>query len=246
MSKTKINPALTIAAAILFGLLVLTVSHAQTIRPVISEYSSKVAKGRFELVNTGLVPLSVILDPKSFSVSENGTITYRPLDKNIQLKLSATSFQIPPEQSYFVFYEARADVRPAWFVIYCGIGVLHKNDAGMNIRLDLPHTVYILPKHSVEKSEVLISALGPTADQTHLGFLVTNTGPWFGRVLSSELSGRDGNTQASGFPLFPHSARIVEVACTDSQTAATLRLRFKNFKIEAPLSEPQGSQPCAP
>jgi hypothetical protein len=58
----------------------------------------------------------------SFSVSEKGDITYRPLDKTIRLKLSAMSFQIPPEQSYFVFYEARSEVLPAWFVIYSNMG----------------------------------------------------------------------------------------------------------------------------
>ncbi len=242
----KPNQANRLAAAILFGLFVLPLSLAQTIRPVISEYTSKVARGSFELVNPGVVPLNVILDPKSFSVSENGKITYRPLDKNIHLKLFATSFRIPPEQSYFVFYEARADVLPVWFVIYSSIGVQQKNDAGMNIRLDLPHTVYILPKHSVEKSDILVSVLGPTPGQVHGALLVTNNGPWFGRVLSSEFIGKDGATQSSGFPLFPHSARIVEVPCKGERTATTLRLRLRNFKIETPLSELRGSPTCAP
>jgi hypothetical protein len=246
----KLNAANRMAAAILFALFVLPLSYAQTIRPVISEYTSKitkkVAKGSFELVNSGLVPLNVILDPKSFSVSEKGDITYRQLDKSIQLKLSAMSFRIPPEQSYFVFYEARADVLPAWFVIYSNIGVVRKDNAGMNIRIDLPHTVYILPKHSVEKSDILISALGPTSDKTHLGFLVTNTGPWFGRVLSTEFIGKGGTAQGSGFPIFPHSARIVEVPCQGNQPATTLRLRLRNFKLDEPVSEPNRSNVCAP
>lgn len=231
------------AAAILF-LFIITNAHAQTIRPVISEYTAKVAKGSFELVNPGLVPLTVIIEPMSFSVSEKGDIAYRPLDKSIQLKLSAMSFQIPPEQSYFVFYEARADVLPAWFVIYANIGG-RKTNAGLNLRLDLPHTVYILSKQSVEKSEILISSLGPTADKAHLGFRVTNTGPWFGRALSSELIGKDGATHGSGFPIFPHSTRIVEVPCESNKTATTLRLHLKNFKMEEPLSESDGSQGCA-
>jgi len=242
----KLNPANRMAAAILFALFILPHSQAQTIKPVISEYTTKVAKGSFELVNPGLVALNVILDPKSFSVSDKGDVTYRPLDKGIQLKLSAMSFQIPPEQSYFVFYEARADVVPAWFVIYSDIGVAHKNNAGMNVRIDLPHTVYILPKHSVEKSDIVISALGPTADGAHLDFLVTNTGPWFGRVLASEFTAKGGTAQGGGFPLFPHSARIVELPCQGNQAANTLRLRLRNFKMDGPLSEPDGSRACAP
>ena len=241
----KLNATNSMAMVILFVLFILPLSHAQSIRPVISEHVAKVAKGSFELVNSGLVPLNVILDPKSFSVSEQGDITYRPLDKSTQLKLSAMSFQIPPEQSYFVFYEARADVLPAWFVIYSNIGG-RKNSAGVNVRIDLPHTVYILPKRSLEKSDILISALGPTSDKTHLGFRVTNTGPWFGRVLSTEFIGKDGTTQGSGFPVFPHSARIVEVPCQGNHPATTLRLRLRNFKLDEPVSELNGSNACAP
>jgi hypothetical protein len=246
LHKSNLHAADRIAAAILFALFFLPLSHAQTIRPVISEYTAKVAKGSIELVNPGTIPLTVIVEPKSFSVSEKGAIAYRPLDKGIQLKLSAMSFQIPPQQSYFIFYEARADVLPAWFVIYASIGGFRRNSSGMNIRLDLPHTVYILPKRSVEKSEILISELGPTPDKAHLGFRVTNTGPWFGRALSSELTGRGGATQGSGFPIFPHSTRIVEVPCHENQAATALRLRLRNFKMEEPLSNPAESQACAP
>jgi hypothetical protein len=234
------------ALVVLFALFFLPFSHAQTIRPVISEYTAKVAKGSIELVNPGLVPLTVIIEPKSFSVSEKGDITYRPLDKGIQLKLSAMSFRIPPQQSYFVFYEARADVLPAWFVIYASIGGFQKNNAGMNIRLDLPHTVYILPKHSVDIQDIVINSLGPTPDKTHLSFTVTNTGPWFGRALSSELIGKEGATSASGFPIFPHSTRIIEIACKGSEPKTALRLHLRNFKMEQPLRPSEGSFACAP
>ena len=241
LEQKKVNSLSRIAAAVLGALLFLPLFHAQSIRPVISEYVAKVAKGSFELVNPGLIPLNVILEPMSFSVSEKGDITYRPLDKSIQLKLSAMSFQIPPEQSYFVFYEARPEVLPAWFVIYSSMGALRKNSAAMNIRLDLPHTVYILSKHSVEKSDILISALGLTSDKAHYGFLVTNTSPWFGRVLSSELIGKDGTTQGGGFPLFPQRSRIVEVPCKSNQAGTIFRLRLRNFKMEESMSELKGS-----
>jgi hypothetical protein len=228
----------------LFALLLhdAALAPAQTIRPVISEYTAKVAKGSIELVNPGLVPLTVIVEPKSFSVSENGDITYRPLDKGIQLKLSAMSFKIPPQQSYFIFYEAKADILPAWFVIYANIGGFRTNQAGMNLRLDLPHTVYILPKHSVERSDLLISSLGLSSTGDHLNFLVTNTGPWFGRALSTETADSHGTTQGGGFPIFPNSRRIVQVPCNSSVTA--LRLRLKNFKVESPVLA--SGPACAP
>lgn len=233
-------------AITLFALSCLTASFGQTIRPVITEYTANVAKGSFELVNPGVIPLNVILEPKSFTVSETGDITYRPLDKGIQLKLSAMSFKIPPEQTYTVFYEARAETLPAWFVIYGNIGGYHKSNTGLNIRLDLPHTVYLLPKHSADKTDIHIRSLGYAADKGQLSFLITNSGPWFGRVLSSELTGKGITIQGSGFPLFPHSSRIVTEPCKANHVPTALRLQFKNFKIEEPVPDPGAYQPCAP
>src|SRR5208337_5614586 len=72
---------------------------AQTVRPVISELGNP-AKGRVDYVNDSLTPLNVVLEAKSFTVSETGEISYRPLDPSIHLKLSTTSFRIQPQQTY--------------------------------------------------------------------------------------------------------------------------------------------------
>jgi len=77
-------------------------SWAQTVRPVVNELGNP-AKGRVEYVNDGMTPLNVVLEAKSFTVSETGEISYRALDPNIHLKLSTTSFRIQPQQTYYVF-----------------------------------------------------------------------------------------------------------------------------------------------
>jgi hypothetical protein len=232
-------------ATILFTLFFAVFTQAQTIRPVLTEYT-KVAKGSVELVNPGVVPLTVIMEPKSFTVSENGDIAYRPLDKGIQVKLSAMSFQIPPQQSYFLFYEAHADALPVWFVLYANIGGFRKSDSGMNIRLDLPHTVYILPKQSATKSDIAIKYLGVSDDKTHLQFRVTNSGPWFGRALQSELRSKSGTIQGSGFPIFPNAKRIVEISCKGDQAGSVFSLRLRNFRLDEPPPNPAESRVCAP
>jgi P pilus assembly chaperone PapD len=245
MKRLKCTTAIRTASAALVAFILSALAPAQTIRPVLMEYTAKVAKGSVELVNPGVIPLTVIMEPKSFTVAENGDISYRPLDKDIHIKMSATSFQIPPQQSHFVFYEASADALPAWFVLYADIGGYHKTDQGLNIRLDLPHTVYILPKHSVSKSDLVIKQLALSPDKTKLRFEVANTGPLFGRVLAAQLTGKE-DVQGSGFPVFPNSKRIIEVPCMGDQTKASLRLRLKNFTIEQPLHDPSGAAGCAP
>src|SRR2546427_8691779 len=90
---------------------------AQTVRPLINELHNP-AKGWVEYVNDSLTPLNVVLEPKSFTVSETGEISYRELDPGIHLRLSTTSFRIQPKQTYYVTYEASAAQSPAWFVLY--------------------------------------------------------------------------------------------------------------------------------
>jgi hypothetical protein len=235
------------AFAFLFALSLLAAAvpaaRAQTIRPVLTEYASRTAKGSFEIVNPGLFPLTVIVEAKSFTVSDTGDIAYRPLDKNIRVKLSSMSFRVPPQQSFFVFYEATSDDQPAWFVLYASIGGFAQPRAGVNIRLDLPHTVYILSKHSAAKMDIAVTPLGLSPDKSHLSFRVANNGPWFGRALASETTGKGGVSRGTGFPLFPHSSRVIDIACK-SVPPSDFRVHLKNFKIDAPLSAPPGES-CA-
>jgi hypothetical protein len=93
---------------ILFLLFTSLICAAQTVRPIISEYTGT-GKGRVELVNDSTIPLTVIVSPKGFEVSDTGELNYGPMPDDIHLKLSAMSFRVQPKQSYYVFYEARSD-----------------------------------------------------------------------------------------------------------------------------------------
>jgi hypothetical protein len=205
---------------------------AQTVRPVIFEYGEK-ARGRFELVNDTLEPLNVVLDARSFTVSETGEMSYRPLDPSIHLKLSSMSFRIPPQQSYLVFYEAWADKAPAWFVIYSNFtGYGFKTAEGMNIRLQLPHTVYLLPKQRVKKTDVAVRQAIYGAASKRVVLRVENLGSEFGRCLAAEISSRRNKVTHNGFPVFPERQREIEVAWESPEPPEKVILRFANFTLE--------------
>ena len=228
-----------IAFVIPLALSLAMAAHAQTVRPVINELSNP-AKGRVEYVNDSLTPLNVVLEAKSFSVSETGEISYRPLDANIHLKLSTTSFRIQPQQTYYVFYEASTTSSPAWFVIYANFsGFPFRTAQGMNVRLQLPHTVYLLPKQQVEKSEVQIARAELNAEQNKVVLEVANSGSNFGRVLETQLLYSKKKQEAPGFPIFPHSKRILEVPldakAEGENVPVTVLLTFQNFKVEEKL-----------
>jgi hypothetical protein len=218
----------------LIALLGTSVGMAQTIRPVLSEYAVT-AKGRVELTNDSTVPLTVIVTPKSFEVSETGEISYGPMSSDIHLKLSAMSFRIAPKQSYYVFYEAKADKLPAWFVMYFEFsGFPVRDHSGLNMQVELPHTVYLLPKQSFKREDLEVSA---KFDGAARKVIVTtfNKGTTVGRVLTTEAQGHRQKAQGVGFPIYPGKKRIAELPWEGDTAPEKVVLNLDGFKVERPV-----------
>jgi hypothetical protein len=239
MKRNSLRTPWRLLASALCVLTLGAAAVAQTVRPLINELSNP-AKGRVEYVNDSLTPLNVVLEAKSFSVSESGEITYRPLDPRIHLKLSTTSFRVQPKQTYYVFYEASAPQSPSWFVIYAAFsGFPFRTAQGMNVRLELPHTVYLLPKQSVDKSEVRVARAELSPSDNKVLLEVENTGNNFGRILQTQLVYSRKKQEAPGFPIFPHGKRILEVPLEEKaegeNVPVSVMLQFQNFKVEEKL-----------
>lgn len=87
-------------ASLLVLLAILRPLGAQTVRPAVVEYPNQ-ARGKFELVNESLFPLTVVLEPRGFHVEPTGELIEEPLDTaRVQVKISAMSFRIPPRETY--------------------------------------------------------------------------------------------------------------------------------------------------
>jgi hypothetical protein len=210
----------------------MTALGAQTVRPAVVEYQER-ARGKFELVNETLFPLTVVIEPRGFRVEESGELVDEPLDTTrIRVKLSAMSFRIPPRQSYTVFYDATADRFPAWFLIASTLSGA-KTQTGINVRVELPHVVYMLQKTPLRRADVAIRAFDFDSTTKRARVQLENTGAALGRVLSSEIS-VDGKHSVPGgaFPLFPHSRRWHEIPWDGDRSPDTIVLRFANFAIE--------------
>jgi len=243
--KSNFSKAAPGLLVVLCGLLLGATSFAQTVRPLINELGNP-AKGRVEYVNDSLTPLNVVLEPRSFSVSETGEITYRALDPDIHLKLSTTSFRIQPQQTYYVFYEAVSPKSPSWFVIYAAFsGFPFRTAQGMNVRLELPHTVYLLPKQSVDKSEIRMDRAELRPAENKVLLEVENIGDNFGRILQTQLAYSRKKQDAPGFPIFPHSKRIIEVSLDEKpegeNVPVNVVLQFEKFRVEQKLT--RGNEP---
>jgi len=210
---------------------------AQTVRPLIDENvvkaPGKQASGRVEYVNDSLEDLVVTMNLQSYTVSDTGELSYRPLDSDIHVKLSTMSFRIPAKQNYYVYYEASADKLPSWFVVYGTFsGFKARTQAGFKIQVTLPHTVYLLSKYHVQKDELILRKAEYHPNLKKIVVRVDNIGPSFGRVLEADASSGKGKMEQGGFPLFPHSERQVEIPWENSEDPDKLVLHLETFKVE--------------
>ncbi|MFN8573597.1 MAG: hypothetical protein U0132_16200 [Gemmatimonadaceae bacterium] len=205
---------------------------AQTVRPAVVEYP-EVARGKFELVNETVFPMTVVLEPRGFRVDATGELFDEPFDTaRVHLKLSAMSFKIPPLQSYTVFYEASASQLPAWFQVISAMSGARTSN-GLNVRIELPHVIYLLQKQPLRRTDVAVRSFAFDSTAKRAIVELENTSDALGRVLMSEVAG-DGHTATpgGGFPLFPQSRRRVEIPWTADAAPEHLFLRFANFTVE--------------
>jgi hypothetical protein len=202
------------------------------VRPAVVEYSEQ-ARGKFELVNETLFPLTVVLEPRGFHVEPSGDLIEEPLDtSHIRVKISAMSFRIPPRETYTVFYEASANRFPAWFLVSSTLTGA-RTQTSLNVRIELPHVVYMLQREPLRKADVAIRAFEYDSVSKRVRVELENTGASLGRVLSSEVSVSGRRSIPGGaFPLFPHSQRRLEIPWPDDGMPEKLILRFANFTME--------------
>jgi hypothetical protein len=209
---------------------------AQSVTPPIAEYQER-ARSSFQLHNGSLFPLTVVLEVRGFRVTEEGEVVDLPLDTSrIHVKLSAMSFRIPPRGSYRVFYEATGDSLPAWFNILSAMSGA-RTESGLNVRLLLPHVVYLNQKRPLTKNEVAIRALEFDASSRKARIQLENLGSHLGRVLQANVS--DGHTTSApsgGFPLFPRSRRWTEIPWDGATPPNRLTVRFARFSIDTALT----------
>lgn len=216
---------------------------AQTVSPPIAEYQER-ARSSFQLSNESIFPLSVVLEVRGFQVTEEGDVLDAPFDSTrIQVKLSAMSFRIPPRGSYTVFYEARADSLPAWFNILSAISGA-RTDAGLNVRILLPHVVYLNQKQPLRKEEVAVRQLLFDSTRHRVRVQLENTGPNLGRVLQvSAENGKTSSPPGSAFPLFPGMIRWTEFEWPGHAVPERVLVKFARFTIDTTLTATRAAGP---
>ncbi len=206
--------------------------RAQVISPIIAEYQGK-ARAQFQLTNDTLFPLDVSLEPFSFVVNEQGQPTYGPLEPTLHVRLSATSFRLAPKQIYTVYYDASADVLPAWFTIYATV-TRANNHSDVRIAYQLPHTVYLLPPTTIERESVSFRRATTLTDGA-VKIEIENHSKDYARVQEVDLVTSSGKKIFPGFPFFPHQERNLVLEPDPGGQPLKVVLKFPKFKVEEPI-----------
>jgi hypothetical protein len=209
---------------------------AQSVSPPIAEYQER-ARSSFQLQNASIFPITVVLEVRGFSINENGEVMDVPLDTSrIHVKLSEMSFRIPPRGKRTVFYEATGDSLPAWFNILSAMTGA-KTQSGLNVRILLPHVVYLNQKQPLKKQEVAVRDFVFDSATKKARIRLENLGPNLGRVLQLSVGSSDKmGPPGAAFPLLPRSRRWAELDWGGDDPPTRLVLRFAHFSIDTTMT----------
>lgn len=206
---------------------------AQSMSPLISEYTNT-ARGTLTVSNASLLPLNVVLDVESFTVTAEGIANYRELDAHIHVRLSRTSMRLGPNQSQIVSYTATADRLPAWFTIYASFSDALKKD-GLKVITQLPHTVYLLPNTPLQRDAIALVSAKFRGDGK-IDCEIENRGEVLGRVKDVEVMSQEQKKSTyPGFPLFPGQRRHLQIDWKSDNAPQTLILNFPKFRVEGEI-----------
>jgi hypothetical protein len=210
--------------------------EAQSVSPPIAEYQER-ARSSFQLRNPSIYPVTVVLEVRGFTISEAGDVVDVPLDTSrVRVKLSEMSFRIPPRGTRTVFYEAASDSLPTWFNVLSAMSGA-KTETGLNVRILLPHVVYLNQKQALRREDVAIRAFQVDSATKKARVQLENLGPNLGRVYQLTVANSRTTSQpGGGFPLLPRKRRWAEVDWDAPTVPNRLSLKFSRFTVDTALT----------
>ena len=109
--------------------------------------------------------------------------------------------------------------------------------SGLNVQVELPHTVYLGQKLALAKDDVQVTKAEFLPGSHQVQIDIRNIGDRLGRVSGIEVRGEREKATHPGFPLMPRSQRKITVDWKLGTPPQRAVVEFKNFKVETPLQE---------
>lgn len=212
-----------------------TVGVAQSVDPPFAVHQGR-GRSSVLVTNTSLEPLAFVIEPLTFEIAACGDLGLAPLDTTkIRLSLSSMSGRLPAKQTRRIFYDAQADSLPAWFALKFSFGPARR-DAGLSMRLELTHFVYLMQEAPVLPDEVEAGEARFDPVRRRLTIRVENRSGKLTRLHSVGLVNVDDEELAvEACPLLPKHAREFDFPWKEALPPRAVRLRFPGFMIERPV-----------
>ena len=220
-------------AALSLGLGAALPAAGQTVSPVIVEYHGAGGAGNFNLNNDSMQTLVVTLEPKSFAIDRDGKGEFRKLDATTHVSFSETSVRLPPKSRRTVYYKASAAAYPAWFSVYAIFHGLPKQN-GVNVQLELPHTVYLLgdaKQSKAARGDLQLEDVR-VADGILSGSVVNRSGKMLRVEELAALQAGHAKVAAGGFPLLPGGVHDFRVKLAGVESPARVSLHYGGVAVE--------------
>jgi len=149
-----------------------------------------------------------VLDAHSFSVDSSGKAVFRKLDPGLHVQLSTSSFRLP-QRDLLRILQGTSETYPNWFCIYSTVSG-PVTPSGLKLAVELPHTVYLLGRKSIDRSDVSWNRAESSAEGGKR--LVTAKSKTTARNSAAFRKSRSPRIRPADFrgvPLFPASAAIL-------------------------------------
>jgi hypothetical protein len=119
-------------------------ASAQSLSPLTGEGGHGRLKGSFTISNPEVIPMTTTVDVRSVSFAPDGTATYSKLDPAaIVVHITDTSAKIGPRQSHVFYYDVECKSFTSCTVAFLPGSVFGRATSGMQVKVVLPHVVYL-------------------------------------------------------------------------------------------------------
>ena len=141
-------------------LLFASAAHAQTLAPPTAEISAKpgkVSHGSFQIQNNALQPVAFTAEYYTVAFDPRGP-RYQPIDAGVAVELSQSSGRLGPKEIHRIDYKISCRALPCAVAIKVGM-VTGKTKDGMQVRIILPHFVYLAQSKSPRRDILMAAGL---------------------------------------------------------------------------------------
>ena len=107
--------------------------------------------------------------------------------------------------------------------------------AGFNVQVDLPHTVYLRQKDSLGKQDVGVESFKYLPEEKRAVITVSNNSEKLERALEWRMSSKGTKVSGNGFPLLPKGRRRLEVDWDSASPPELFSVRFQHFTFKQDL-----------